>query len=258
MEDNNLSPELVSRDLQTRFIGQKIVYYSVLDSTMEAARREALWGTEAGTVILTDEQNAAHGRFQRPWLSPKGCLALSVILRPNIEYLPTIVMLVSLAVTYSIQVITGLQPQIKWPNDVLINEKKVCGILIENDIRKNSLRHMIVGIGINVNLHLPDYPEISAIATSLSDQLGKEVSRLDLVRQLLVEMDRLYLSLPHTDFIFDQWKKHLVTLGQTVRVNFGNTVSIGVAESVNKDGSLMFRRKDGILVKIVAGEVSLH
>jgi BirA family biotin operon repressor/biotin-[acetyl-CoA-carboxylase] ligase len=173
------------------------------------------------------------------------------------DYLPNMIMLASLAVTYSIQIITGLKPQIKWPNDVLINEKKVCGILIENDIRNNFLRHMIIGIGINVNLHIPDYPEIAPIATSLSDQLGKEVSRLDIIRQLLIEMDRLYQSLPQGDFILEQWKRHLITLGQKVQVNLGDKIYKGTTESVTKDGSLMLRQEDGSLTKIVAGDVSL-
>ncbi len=141
MEGKDLSPDLLIRDLKTRFIGQKVIYYPTLDSTMNAARREAQWGAEAGTIVITDEQTAGRGRLQRTWLSPKGGLAFSVILRPNFDYLPYMVMLASLAVTYGIQVITGLKPQIKWPNDVLINDKKVCGILIENDIRKNSLRY---------------------------------------------------------------------------------------------------------------------
>jgi BirA family biotin operon repressor/biotin-[acetyl-CoA-carboxylase] ligase len=114
---------------------------------MDSARKEAQWGAEAGTVILADEQTSARGRLRRTWYSPKGGLCFSVILRPNIDYLPYMIMLASLAVTYSIRIITGLKPQIKWPNDVLIREKKVCGILIENDIRKNVLRHMVIGIG---------------------------------------------------------------------------------------------------------------
>lgn len=258
MEEENLSPEAILRSLNTRFIGQKVIYYSTLDSTMEAAKREALWGAEAGTVIIADKQTAARGRLQRTWISPKGCLAISVILRPNLDYLPCMVMLASLAVTYSIQAVTGLKPQIKWPNDVLLNEKKVCGILIENDIRKNTLKHSIIGIGINVNLRIANYPEIAALATSLSDQLGKKVSRLDLARQLLIEMDNLYPSAMQPDSILEQWKTRLVTLGQRVQVRTGFKTNRGIAESVAKDGSLMLRQRDGSLIKIVAGDVTLR
>jgi BirA family transcriptional regulator, biotin operon repressor / biotin---[acetyl-CoA-carboxylase] ligase len=257
LEDNGLSPQLVLNDLNTHFIGNKIIYFPSIDSTMEAAKREALWGAKAGTIIITDEQTEGRGRLKRTWISPKGGLAFSIILRPNIEYLPFMVMIASLAVASGIQSVTGMKPQIKWPNDVLINEKKVCGILIENDIRKNSLRHTVIGIGINVNLHMTDYPLISSLATSLSDQLGKEVSRLNLMREVLKEMDNLYRLLPETETIRDRWKSRLVTLGQKVEVNSGDTIISGLAESVTKDGNLMLRQKDGSLTKIIAGDVNL-
>ncbi len=116
---------------------------------------------------------------------------------------------------------------------------------------------MVIGIGINVNFHIPDYVEIASIATSLSDELGKEVSRLNILRQILIEMERLYSSLPHSDIILEQWKTHLITLGQKVQVNLGDKVCRGVAESVTKDGSLMLRQKDGSLTKIDVGDVNI-
>ena len=258
MDNNILTPELIQRDLPTRFIGQKIIYYPSLDSTMDAAKKEAQWGAEAGTVIVAGEQTTGHGRLQRTWLSPAGGLAFSVILRPNLSYLPYMIMLASLAVTYGIRSLTGLKAQIKWPNDVLIGEKKVCGILIENDIRKNILKHTVVGIGINVNLQVDQHPEIAAIATSLSDQLNRQVPRSEVLRAVLVEMDRLYADLPQGERLLNQWKNNLVTLGQQVQVNMGDQVYTGRAESVTDDGSLMLRQKDGKLVQIIAGDVMLR
>jgi BirA family biotin operon repressor/biotin-[acetyl-CoA-carboxylase] ligase len=189
---DNLSPELIIRELSTHFIGQKVIFFSTTTSTMDVARREARWGAPAGTVVLADEQTAGRGRLERSWISPKGNLALSVILRPNLDYLPYLVMIASLAVVYSIEKVTGIKPQIKWPNDVFIKEKKVCGILIENDIRKNDLVYSIIGIGININLHIPDIPAIAPFATSLSEELGKTISRVEIAQQLLIEMERLY------------------------------------------------------------------
>jgi BirA family transcriptional regulator, biotin operon repressor / biotin---[acetyl-CoA-carboxylase] ligase len=255
MDNEILTPESIQRDLHTRFIGQKIVYYPSLNSTMEAAKKEALWGAEAGTVIVAGEQTTGRGRLQRTWVSPPGSLAFSVILRPNLIFLPYIIMLTSLAVTYGIRLSTGLKAQIKWPNDVLIGEKKICGILIENDIRKNILKHTVVGIGINVNLEVAKYPEIAAIATSLSDQLNQQVSRLEILRSVLMEMDSLYSELPQSSLLLNQWKNNLVTLGQQIQINQGNQTYTGLAESVMDDGSLMLRQKDGRLVKIIAGEV---
>jgi BirA family biotin operon repressor/biotin-[acetyl-CoA-carboxylase] ligase len=256
MNNQILSPQNIVNNLNTYFIGQKVIYYSSLDSTMEAARREAQWGSSAGTIVVTEEQTKGKGRMQRTWVSPREQLAFSVILRPNMDYLPQMIMISSLAVTYAIQKVTGLRPQIKWPNDVLIGEKKVCGILIENDIRKNLLKHTIIGIGVNVNMSVAEYPEISSIATSLSDELGKEISRLQLLRQILIELEALYYSLPQSDSILEQWQKRLVTLGLRIYVSIGDKYYDGIAESVSKDGSLILRQRDGNLTKIVAGDVN--
>lgn len=257
MEETNLSPEIIVRDLKTRFIGQKVIYYPSINSTMEAARKEALWGAPAGTVVIAEEQTAGKGRLQRNWISPRGGISLSVILRPNMEYLPYMVMIASLAVCKAITGLTSLQPRIKWPNDIQINEKKISGILIENDIRQNSLRHTIIGIGINANLRVADYPEIASLATSLSDLTGKSFPRADVVRQLLIEMESLYLSLPQKETIFEEWKNNLNTLGQTVEAHMGQQIYQGIAESVSPDGSLLLRQKDGKLIKIIAGDVTL-
>lgn len=257
MVEASLSPELITRNLPTRFIGQKVIHYPSLKTTMEAAKSEALWGAPAGTIVVADEQTAGKGRFQRLWISPPGSLTLSVILRPNIEYLPYMIMIASLSVANCIQQVTGLKPQIKWPNDVLIHEKKVCGILIENDIRQNSLKHTLIGIGINVNMQVSKYPEIVNLATSLSDQVGQTISRLDLLRQLLIEMDSLYSNLTQKDLIFTQWKNRLITLGRNVEVQINDRVYHGKGESVHIDGSLDIRLKDNRILKVLAGDVTL-
>jgi BirA family transcriptional regulator, biotin operon repressor / biotin---[acetyl-CoA-carboxylase] ligase len=257
MEEDRLNVDQIVRELHTRFIGQKIIHFPTLDSTMEAAHQEAQWGAPAGTVIVADEQTKGRGRLHRVWISPPGSLAFSIILRPNLDYLPYLVMLSSLAVTYSIEKITGLQPQIKWPNDVLVNEKKIAGILIHNDIHGSTLRFSIIGIGINVNMYMQAYPGILIPATSLLDELKKAISRQELMRQLLVEMDRLYSAFPKFESILEQWKNHLVTLGQVVRVNQDDKTYFGFAESVANDGSLMLRRPNGRVMKIIAGDVTL-
>ncbi len=255
--EEKLSPEAITSNLGTEFIGQRVIYYSTLPSTMEAARQEARWGAPAGTVVVAEEQTAARGRLNRSWCSPRGCLSFSVILRPNIAYLLNMIMLASLAVARAIEKVTGLKAEIKWPNDVLIKGKKVCGILIESEIRRTSLVYVIIGIGINVNLHLNDFPDLVPTATSLSDEAGKEVSRLKLLRQLLIEMEQLYQQLPDGDSVYEPWRDNLVTLGKAVRVQSGETVFEGVAESVGKDGSLLVRQQDGSLARVVAGDATI-
>jgi BirA family biotin operon repressor/biotin-[acetyl-CoA-carboxylase] ligase len=255
MIEDNLSPASITSNLGTHFIGQRIKYYPSLTSTMAVARKEAQQGAPEGTVIIADEQTAGRGRIKRTWLSPKGNIALSIILYPSLVYLPSVIMLASLAVVHSIEVVTGLKPQLKWPNDVIINGKKVCGILIESDVRRNKVNYAIIGIGINVNLSLSAFPSLLLTATSLSDELGRDVSRLDIIRQLLVEMERLYLILPVGDIIYKQWRDRLVTLGKRVRVRSDKTTYEGIAESVTSDGSLLLRHPDGNLTKIVAADV---
>ena len=258
MTENNLSADLITNGLKTRFVGQRTIYYPSLTSTMETAKQEAQQGAEEGTVVIADEQTAGRGRLKRVWLSPKGNIALSVILRPSIACLPSLIMLASLAVMYSIQATTGLKPQLKWPNDVLIRGKKVCGILIESKIQADTVDYAIIGIGVNVNLRLADFPEIVAIATSLSHELGKEVPRLRLIQRLLVEIERLYLASLAGESLYEEWQGNLVTLGKRVRVKSGETVHEGIAESVARDGSLLLRCLDGSLTKILAGDVTLR
>jgi len=246
------------RNLGTRLIGQRVLCYPRVTSTMELAKREARRGTVAGTVVVTEEQTAGRGRMKRIWLSPRGSLALSIILYPSVIHLPSLIMLASLAVVRSIGTVTGLKAQIKWPNDVLINGKKVCGVLIESAVRGNRVDYAAIGIGMNVNLKPTDFPEIMHQTTSLSDELGRDVSLVDITRRLLLEADGLYLSLPAGESLYEEWRDNLETLGKEVRVVSGQARYDGIAESVNRDGSLMLRHSDGTLSQIVAGDVTLR
>jgi len=225
---------------------------------MEVAKREAGQGATEGTVIVAGEQTAGRGRLKRAWFSPKGSIALSIILHPSLAYLPSLMMLASLAVVRSIEGVTGLRPQIKWPNDVLIKGRKVAGILIESSLRGKNVDYTIIGIGLNINIRMADFPELLATATSLSDELGRDVSTLAIIKRLLVEVEELYLSLPNEDSVYLPWRDRLVTLGKLVRVKSGRTVYEGTAESVTSDGSLLLRNSDGSLTKIVAGDATLH
>ena len=254
MLEDNLSPASITSNLDTRFIGQRVIYHPELTSTMDVAKQ----GAEEGTVIVAGEQTTGRGQIKRTWLSPEGSIALSIILYPAIIHLPSLIMLASLAVVHSIENVTGLKSQIKWPNDVLINGRKVCGILVESELRGDRVDYAIIGIVINANFRLSDFPEISATATSLSDELGKDVSRLDIIRSLLVEIDRLYLTSQAGESVYEEWRDNLVTLGRRVYVKSGETVYEGMAESAAKDGSLLLRQSDGSLTKIVAGDVSLR
>jgi BirA family biotin operon repressor/biotin-[acetyl-CoA-carboxylase] ligase len=253
-----LTEAAIMESLNTTIIGRKIIYQSEMPSTMDTARKEVLGGTLEGTVIITDEQTAGKGRIGRPWLSPKGCVALSVILYPDVSLLSSIIMVASLAVLYAIRDITGLNPMIKWPNDIMINDKKVCGILIEGGIKESGKNHAIIGIGINVNLDTAYLGKVSVPATSILNELGREVSRLKLIRNLLIKIDKLYLSLRSGIDLYKEWRQNLETLGRQVHIKMGEEVFEGVAESVTRDGNLMLRTREGNLNRIIAGDVTIR
>lgn len=254
---DGLSLESITANLKTHFIGRRIIYHQKVTSTNELARQEAEWGAADGTVVIGEEQTAGRGRLNHVWLSPRGNVALSIILHPGVACLPCLIMLASVAVAHSIETVTGLKPRLKWPNDVVLNDRKVAGILIENKMRGCAVNYAIIGVGINVNLKLADFPGILPAATSLSDELGRDVSRSDLICCLLAEMERLYLAVSAGGSVYEQWRDYLVTLGREICITSGEVDCEGVAESVASDGSLLVRCRDGSLVKIVAGDVIL-
>ena len=244
--------------MKTNFIGQKVIYYPRLPSTMDAARQEARRGAKEGTVIIAGEQTGGRGRLKRTWLSPPGNIALSIILYPDIASLPYLVMIASLAVVHSIEAVTGLKTQIKWPNDILIGGKKVCGILIENEVRGNRVAYASIGIGINVDLKVADFIEISTTATSLRNESDRVVLGTKIIRSLLTELERLYLALPAGEPIYEAWRDRLATLGKRVKVKSGSRTLEGIAEAVDESGALMLRHADGTLTRVIAGDVSLR
>jgi len=258
MTEDTLSPASITNGLETRFIGQNIIYYQSVTSTNDIAKLEAQRGATEGTIIIADEQTAGKGRIKRVWLSPKGTIALSAIFYPHITLLPSLIMMASLAVVHTITATANLTAQIKWPNDVLINGKKVCGILIESDVKGSNTNYAVIGIGLNVNLKLADLPEIALTATSLSQEMGKVIPRIYVVQRLLAELERLYLILQSGGSIYEEWRDRLVTLGKEVKATAGDVKYEGTAESVDPDGSLLLRQPGGKLIKIIAGDVTLR
>jgi BirA family biotin operon repressor/biotin-[acetyl-CoA-carboxylase] ligase len=248
----------IRKDLSTSFIGQRIIYHTKIRSTMDVAKREALKGAPEGTVVIADEQTEGKGRIGRFWSSPKGCVALSIILYPKQTYLSSLIMVASLAVMRTIKSVTRLHSPIKWPNDVLINGKKVCGILVESGVQSSDSNYAIIGIGINVNLEATCLDDVSSMATSLSNELGSEVSRLKIIRKLLCEIERLYISAKDNEIVYREWMRNLETLGRLVNAKSGDNIYEGIAESVKRDGSLMLRLTDGSLKRFVAGDIILQ
>ena len=243
--------------LNTKFVGRQLYYYPRLTTTMETAKELVKRGTDEGTVIIAGTQTAGRGRIGRTWLSPDGSLAMSVILKPSLDKLPQLVMLASLAVVRAVKTVAGLETQIKWPNDVLIKGKKVCGILIENEVKGGKVNFAIIGIGININFDPLAFPEIAEIATSLSHEMGTELSTIELTSVLLSELEQLYLKAQAGAPIYREWQKNMETLGRWIQVKTGETVEQGKAEAVTKSGNLILRRADGSIAEIAAGDVTV-
>jgi BirA family biotin operon repressor/biotin-[acetyl-CoA-carboxylase] ligase len=250
----------IAAGLGTKVIGRNVRRYPVVASTMKVARELARQGAPEGTAVIADRQTAGRGRLGRTWLSPEGSLALSVLLYPDLAELPSLIMLASLAVGDAIRNVTGLDSQIKWPNDILIGGHKVCGMLIETrfrQVRRNEVHYAVIGIGVNVNVPAAALAEVRPPPTSLSAELGRPVSIVEATRSLLREMDRRYLELRSGGSLFEAWRGRLVTLGRRVRVTSGETSFEGIAESVERDGRLSVRTTDGHLTSVVAGDVTL-
>lgn len=235
------------------------MYYSHVTSTMDVARQMAKEGMKEGTVIVAGEQTEGRGRLGRTWVSPAGeSISLSIILRPTLAQVTQLNMVASLATLRSITAVAGLKPLIKWPNDILINGRKVSGILIENIFEGADLKAAVVGIGINVNFDPASFPEIAAIATSLSIEAGRVIPAQDLTTRLLKESDELYRELRQTGTVYSAWIPFVETVGRWVRVRSGDNSVEGRADSIDANGSLILRRSDGSTLTLDAGEVTLQ
>lgn len=254
-----LKVEAISASLRNSTIGHRILYLPVVTSTMDIARQEAERGAAEGTVVAAEEQTAGRGRFGRPWLSsPRQNLAFSVLLYPSRQTCARLSAITPVAILRAIRRVTGLSATLKWPNDVRLGGKKVCGILIEATFQDGQVRHAILGIGINVNFNPAEDPQADFTATSLAAELGKPVSREELLQAILTELSLAYTYPQEWDRVWDDWRSSLETLGKQVQVRWGEHVEEGVAEDVDSEGNLLLRRADGTLITLMAGEVTLQ
>jgi BirA family biotin operon repressor/biotin-[acetyl-CoA-carboxylase] ligase len=231
---------------------QRIHYFPEIGSTMDAARELARKGAREGTIVLAEAQTHGRGRLSRRWLSPEGGIYFTIILRPRISpaYAPRINLMVSVAVAVIIKKLFRLKAELKWPNDVLIEGKKVCGILAEMDAEMDVVNFVNVGIGINANTSVPQFEKT---ATSLKDMLGRVISRKEFLRALLTEIERRQAQLMEPDLLAE-WKKLSLTLDEDVRImSLGEEVT-GRAIDIDATGALVVRVKDGSLRTVLVGD----
>jgi len=250
-----LDREHILDGLETKFVGKDLRYYREVESTNEKAM-EIMVTAGNGTVILAEVQTKGKGRLSRSWLSPPGGVCMSLILKPEIPLAKTylINMMISVAIARTLIQLYGIRSSIKWPNDVLVNEKKICGILIEISAEIDRLEYAIVGIGLNANVNVNDFPP-DWNATSLSQEAGSPISRIKLVQALLKEIENAYTQLESPE-IYSEWKKLSSTLGRNVRIISIAGEIEGYAVSLTEDGALEIElaREPGKLKRIVAGD----
>ena len=252
-------PHKLKDDLTTSYIGQEIHYFREVDSTNEVAKKLAEEGAAEGTVVIAERQRKGKGRGGKPWISPIGGAWMSIILRPDTLPMnaPQLTFTAGVATAQTIKGEYGLEVGIKWPNDILIENKKVCGILTEISTVKDSIDYIIAGIGIDANVDLENIPpELRNETTSIKTELEQEISRIVLVRRFLENFEAMYNEFNKGNFhkILQEWRKFSTTIGSYVEIRKGTEIVQGEAVGVNREGMLILELKDGSLRKIISGE----
>jgi BirA family biotin operon repressor/biotin-[acetyl-CoA-carboxylase] ligase len=228
------------------------------------AEKFARDGVAEGVVVFAETQSQGRGRLGRKWVSQAGKgLWFSVLLRPELPLQEATRLTVAsgTAVRRAIEAQTGLEAEVKWPNDILIGDRKVAGILTELGAELDRVKHVVLGIGLDVNLAASDFPaEVRKLATSLAIESGRAISRADLAVALLRELDLDYERVVSGRFasVADEWEAHCTTIGQSVIIRQGDRRIRGRAESLSDEGALLVRTEHGHLEQVVGGDVLLE
>jgi len=249
---------------KTRAIGRDIRVFEETTSTNDVIEKFARDGVKEGVVVFAESQTKGRGRLGRKWMSParKG-LWFSVLLRPDLRPQATTQVTVASATALrrAIELQTGLKPEIKWPNDILLGGKKVAGILTELNAELDRVKYVILGMGVDVNLNPSEFPEdLRDQATSLKAELGRAVPRAELAVAILRELDADYarLSLGGFSTVADEWESHCSTIGRDVAIMIGEREVRGRAEALGEEGALLVRTEHGHLEPIVGGDVTIR
>ncbi len=257
---DKLLPVEVQDGLKARKFGGVVHHFDTTGSTMDEAFRFALDGAPEGTVVIAESQSKGRGRLGRNWSSPKGKgIYFSLILRPGLPpaQASMLTLLAAVALCEAVEaVVPAVVPRIKWPNDILVAGKKLCGILTELRAETDRVQFVVVGIGINVN---NTAPQLLPEATSLKAATGMSCPRVLLLQAVLAAFEKRYaafLRLGPAE-VLAEWKARSATLGCRVRFVERGISFVGIAEALADDGGLMVRLSDGTVIKRIAGDVLL-
>jgi len=258
LPDRLLAIELM-HGLNTKIIGKNILSYDTIESTMDAAYDLAVKTNGEGACVFAESQRKGRGRMGRDWQSPKyKGIYVSIILRPDISpnETPKITLMAAVSIAKTISSKFNLQPQIKWPNDLLIDNKKICGILTEMNAEADKVKFLVVGIGINVNSKQSDLVDT---ATSLKEKTGDKIDRIAFTKAVLEGLDEHYAIFNEKGFqsILDELRNFSSTLGRRVKVDFKNRHIEGQAMDVDESGALLVRLDNGFVERILSGDVTL-
>jgi BirA family biotin operon repressor/biotin-[acetyl-CoA-carboxylase] ligase len=256
--------DLLARLGKTKIIGRDIQVFEQTTSTNDVIEKLARDGVKEGVVVFAESQTKGRGRLGRKWISPahKG-LWFSILLRPDLrpQEATQLTVASATALRRAIVAATGLKPEIKWPNDILIGGKKVAGILTELNAELDRVKYAILGIGVDVNVGAGEFPaDLRKLATSLKIESGETIDRAALATAILRELDYDYARIGSGFFanVADEWEKHCATIGRNVTVQIGDRKIRGHAESLGDDGALQVRTEHGRLESITGGDVTLE
>ncbi len=259
-----LADDLASRLTGKAVIGREIHVFKETASTNDVVEKLARDGAKEGVVVFAESQTKGRGRLGRKWHSPAGQgLYFSVLLRPKLAPIEAtqFTILAATALVRAIDATTGVRPEIKWPNDLLVGGRKIAGVLTELSAELDTIKHLILGIGLDVNQTTGDCPpELRGIASSLRIAGGQSVFRPELATRLLTELDRDYARIRAGGFgeLADEWEARCTTIGQRVAIRIGPRTITGRAESLDDDGALLLRTQHGRLERIIGGDVTLE
>lgn len=244
-------------------LGHLIYQEKVVDSTQHLATKLANEGAEEGVVVSANIQTAGRGQKNRTWYTGDGeNIALSIILKPNLlpHECPQITLIVAVAIVQAIEEVTSLRPSIKWPNDILINEKKLVGILTEMKVSHDALQHIILGIGMNVNSSLESFElEIRKIATSLLIETGNHFDKINLMKVMFEKLEILYRQFLEKGFkvIKPLWEKYAMIVGSEIMVCINNSTIQGKVIGISDEGILLMQDDEKIVHEIYSADFTI-
>jgi BirA family biotin operon repressor/biotin-[acetyl-CoA-carboxylase] ligase len=255
-----ISQSQIRRDLGTTLFGKKVFTFEDLDSTNNCVRALANAGLEEGLVVVSEHQTAGRGRLGRPWESDREKnLLFSLLLRPpeTIAQISLLTFAVAAGISEAVESVTGLTVECRWPNDIIIEGKKICGILLEASVQQSKTEFVVVGVGLNVN-QTRFTANLQGTATSLKNHCEKDINRITLLQECIRCLEKRYINLATEGFagVFNAWKSRCTMFDKTIRIDHHGMFMHGVVKRLDPDGALVIvsHNKE---IRLLAGDVTV-